>query len=140
MINHAPYGYGLLWAYRNDELMCPANNHALTEKESITYGLQNFCRHLAFPSNCHLILMVDCSFWMVSCRNDWVKNSFLMVDYSSWMANCRNDWVPSSSLMVDYNFSMANYTTGLGKNSSTVDYSFSMVSCKTGLAKSFSMG
>ncbi len=32
MINHAPYGYGLLGAYRNDELMSPANNHALMEK------------------------------------------------------------------------------------------------------------
>ena len=32
MINHAPYGYGLLGAYRNDELMSPANNHAPMEK------------------------------------------------------------------------------------------------------------
>lgn len=95
--------------------MNPANNHA-PMKKSITCGLQNFCRHLAFPSNCHLILMVDYSFLMASCKTCWVKNSFLMVNYSSLMAN---------------------YTTGLGKNSSTVDYSFSMANCMNGWAKSF---
>ena len=77
-------------------------------KKSITYGLQNFCRHLAFPSNYHLTLMVD--------------YSFSMVDYSF--------------LMVNYSFLMANYTTGLGKNSLTVDYSSWMESCMTGWATS----
>lgn len=72
-----------------------------------------------FPSNCHLILMVDYSFLTVNCKTYWVKNSFLMVDYS---------------------FLMANYTIGLGKNSSTEGYSFSTVNCMTGLEKSFWMG
>lgn len=88
-------------------------------EKSITCGLQNFFRHLVFPSNCHLTLMVDCSFLMANCKTCWVKNSFLMVGYSSLMAN---------------------YTTGLGKNSLTVDYSFWMVICKNDWAKSFWMG
>ena len=87
-------------------------------KKSITYGLQNFCRHLVFPSNCHLILMAN---------------------YSFLMANCKTYWVPNNFLMVDYSFSMVNYTTGLGKNSLTVDYSSWMEICMTGLEKSFWM-
>lgn len=130
--------------------MSPANNHAPyverdqswscgceTERDqsrpygSITCGLQNFCRHLVFPSNCYLTLMANYSFWMAKCRTDWVKNSF-------WMVSCRSDWVPNSSLMVGYSFSMVSCKTCWVPNSSLmVDYSFSMASCKTGLVKSF---
>lgn len=89
-------------------------------KESITYALQNFCRHLVFPSNCHLTLTANYSFLMVSYKTYWVLNSSLMVDYNFSMVSCRNDLVKSSSLMVGC--------------------SFSMVSCMNGLVKSFWMG
>ena len=69
-----------------------------------------------FPSNCHLILMANCSFLMANCKSGWVKNSSLTVDYSFSMVSCKSGWVKNSSSTVDYNFWMVSYRNGLVRN------------------------